>query len=121
MHWTEVIARTAEQVGQSAEEAEKVLGAMLEVVSEAMKTDEIIYLAPDFGAFAMKDIEGKEVGAGGRQLTKSRRTPVFKSAARLKKHLRQSDEEYLHRLHETGRHHQAECVARSPRAPAKET
>lgn len=93
MNWDTLISLTAKRSGQTVKLASDVLDSFLDELVEAMKTEARICLRSDFGSFAVKDSGGREIHCG-ESITKSYRVPLFKRSNKLRKQLRQSDEEY---------------------------
>jgi|GEM_PF-6336379 len=109
MNWETLIEETARRAGTDRQTAALTLDSFFDAVIRSMETEECIQLRSDFGCFEMREAGG-EYAQHSQSLPKGHRTPVFKKAAELKKQLRQSDEEYLRMLRQTGHEEQARRV-----------
>ena len=111
MTWDQLLEETALRAKADPADAGRVLNAFFDIVIAQMETEERIMLRPDFGYFEMREAGGDKA-LREQSLRKARRTPVFKKSSALKKQLRQSDEDYLAMLRESGRAAQAARLLR---------
>ena len=86
MNKTEVVAAMAEKAGVSKKDAEKVLGAFVNVVGESLKKGDKIQLV-GFGTFETRERaarEGKNPQTGEKIKIAASTVPAFKAGKALK-------------------------------------
>ncbi len=86
MNKTELIAAMAEKAGVSKKDAEKVLGAFVDVVGDALKNGDKIQLV-GFGTFETRERaarEGKNPQTGEKIKIAASTVPAFKAGKALK-------------------------------------
>ena len=86
MNKTELIAAMAEKAGVSKKDAEKVLGAFVDVVGDALKKGDKIQLV-GFGTFETRERaarEGKNPQTGEKIKIAASTVPAFKAGKALK-------------------------------------
>ena len=86
MNKTELIAAMAEKAGVSKKDAEKVLGAFVDVVGESLKKGDKIQLV-GFGTFETRERaarEGKNPQTGEKIKIAASTVPAFKAGKALK-------------------------------------
>ena len=86
MNKTELVAAMAEKAGVSKKDAEKVLGAFVDVVGESLKKGDKIQLV-GFGTFETRERaarEGKNPQTGEKITIAASTVPAFKAGKALK-------------------------------------
>ena len=113
MDWETVVGLTAERAACSETDAKHLLAAFSCVICDLLEREDKAPLPPELGVLVVKEIGGEARSAVRSQITKTKRSVMFKASNDLKKRMRQSDEDYLAMLERLGAWKQVEQLRRA--------
>lgn len=101
MKQDELIKITALSLNCESALVEQVVDVFIDTIISSLKEQDRVELRTDFGSFVVR-LKGGTSRTEGAPITKVERIVSFKATPTLKKHLKQSDKNYLEELQRQG-------------------